>query len=305
MILLGPSARRRRIEKFLVIVETKIGEELLVDLSFLELFDVLERDFDLDILAAKFLVRMGVGNVNFKRPRFARFHAGKLLVQIDHIDAADSSRTGDKLRIVLMAHDIAVELDVNVGDDVVLVGNAAVFHRDERSLLLLKVLHRLVDVLIRDFDLGLFHLQAADIRHGELGLNFNLEGIAQALIFLELNRIGIIKFRFADDVQAIFLNRLLIALGDEGAADLFANVGGEALFDELLRGVPGPKAGDGGVLAQVLELVGEDGIDPILGDFDGDLLSRGAGVLNLDLVLVSFFGLFRDCGFILGHDILA
>ena len=68
----------------------------------------------------------------------------------------------------------------------------------------------------------------------------------------------------------------------------------ESLFDELLRGVPGPETGDGRLAPKLLELLLQLGGDQFLGDFDGHLLGRRAGILDLDLIRALF--LFLDGG---------
>ena len=292
-------------QQFLLVVETQIREEFLGNFGLFQLLDVFQRDFDLDVLAANLLIGMRVGDVHLERARLAGLHAGYLLVQIDHVDPADTAGARDELGVVLMADFVAVELDVHVGDEVILVGHAAIFDRNQCALLFLQVVQRLLHVLVGDFDLGLLDLQSRDIRNRELRLHFDLERIAQSLVVLQLNGFGIVEFRLADDRQRILLDRLLIALGDERAANLFLHVGAEALLDELLRRVTRTEARDGGASAQFLELFAEHLIDAFLGDLDGDLLGGRPGVFDLDLVLVCFVGGFiRNGGFIFGHDTL-
>src|SRR5206468_686060 len=104
---------------------------------------------------------------------------------------------------------------------------------------------------------GLLDLQLLQIRKRDFGLNLDLKGIRQAMFFLELDRIGIIKLRLADNLEGIFLDGLLITLADQGTADLFFDVVAEALFNELLRRMAGAEPRDGRILSQFLVLFGE------------------------------------------------
>ena len=68
------------------------------------------------------------------------FRPFELLVEVVDLDAADAAGAGDDLGVVLVADDVAVDLHVHVGGQVVLVLDAAVLDRDERALLLAQVL---------------------------------------------------------------------------------------------------------------------------------------------------------------------
>ena len=206
--------------------------------------------------------------------------------------------------IVLMGDDVAVELDMHVGDQIVAVFDAAIFDRNQRALLLAQVLHRLIDVLVGDFDLRLLDLQAVEVRKRDLRLHFDLERIAQRPVFGELDRFGIVELRLADDLQVVLLDRLLVALADERAADLFLDVVGRIASRSASAGHgPTRKPGMAACWRSSLNCSSSFGGDPILGDFDGDLLGRRAGVLDLDRVGELLFLLLVQHGrFVLCHD---
>ncbi len=86
------------------------------------------------------------------------------------------------------------------------------------------------------------------------------------------------------------------------------NVGGEPLLNQLLRRMSDAEARDGGLLAQLLELLAELGVDPLARDLDRDLLRARPGLLDLDRILELLVLLFNGGaggGFVLGHGILS
>src|SRR5204863_478967 len=135
---------------------------------------------------------------------------------------------------------------------------------------------------------------------------FDLERVTQAGIVLELNRFRIIELRLADDLEIVLLDGLLVAFGDEVSADVFANVAGEALLDQLLRRMPRPKTGNRSLLAKLFVLLAQLLFDPLFWDLDDDLLRGRAGILDADLVLIFLLlliggGVDRDGCVIVGH----
>ena len=88
------------VAQFLLVCKTEAVEEILVDLGQLQLLDVLERDFDLHVLAADLLVGMRVGGLGVDGAGLAGLEAFELLVEVVDLDAGDAARAGDDLRVV-------------------------------------------------------------------------------------------------------------------------------------------------------------------------------------------------------------
>src|SRR4029079_12317644 len=123
---------------------------------------------------------------------------------------------------------------------------------------------------------------ALELGEVDVGLDLDLEGVGERAGLGKLDGVGVVEGGFADDLEVVLLDGLLIALGDERAADLLLDVAGESLLDELLRCVAGAEAWDGRLLAELGELLSQLGLDAILGDLNRHALGGWAGVLDLD-----------------------
>ena len=76
----------------------------------------------------------------------------------------------------MLVHDfVAIDLEMNVGDQVVAHFHAAVFHRHERSLLLAQIQHRLVEMLVLYLDLRLLDRKTRQRRQLKVRLDLDLK----------------------------------------------------------------------------------------------------------------------------------
>ena len=116
--------------------------------------------------------------------------------------------------------------------------------------------------------------QCLEVRQREVRLNLNLKGISQRSVLGNLDVFRIIKLRLAEHGQAVFLDRLLVALLNQEAANLLFDVVGKSFFQELSRRMADAKAGNVRVAAEFLELLFELFGNAIARDFHRDFLCR-------------------------------
>ncbi len=132
------------IAELLLVGEAQALEEFFVDLDGLEFFDVLDGHFERDILAAEGLVGMIVGDFDVDIFSVAGFGAGQLGREVVDLDAENSAGAHVDRGIVLMRDHFAIDLHMQIADDLVALLDAAVLDGCERALLLAEVLHGLL-----------------------------------------------------------------------------------------------------------------------------------------------------------------
>lgn len=289
------------VAELLLVAEAQGLEEVLVDDGGFETFDVVDLDLDLDFLAGDFGLGEVGRHVDVEGSGFAGLDADELGLEFGDFDSGDAAVGDDELGAVLVADDVAVELEVEVADEEVL-GLGGVLHGDELALLVAEVLHGLIDVGFGDFDLGLLDLDAVEVGEGEGGLDLDGEGELEVARFGEgFEDLDVLELGLTDDLEVVGGDGVFVALADELPADLIADFGGESLFDEVEGGLAGPEAGDDGLGADLFELLGELFVDAGAGDLDGDFLGGGACVFDRDGVGEGLGGSIGNGGGGVGH----